>query len=77
MGTYMPIINVAGNLDGFRFPLYDYKDFRTGESGTKQLVDGINSWARVNKAKEISLDEVMALKTREDISDEEKHRHAS
>ncbi|MGI6038761.1 MAG: prolyl oligopeptidase family serine peptidase [Clostridiales bacterium] len=73
MGTYMPIINVAGNLDGFRFPLYDYKDFRTGESGTKQLVDGINSWARVNKAKEISLDEVMALKTREDISDEEKH----
>jgi len=73
MGTYMPVINVAGNLDGFRFPLYDYKDFRTGESGTKQLLDGINSWARVNRAPEISLEEVMALKGRDDISDEEKH----
>ena len=36
-------------------------------------MEGINSWARVNKAKEISLDEVMALKDRNDISEEEKH----
>lgn len=73
MNTYMPVINIAGNLDGFRYPLYDYKDFRTGQSGTKQLVDGINSWARVNKAPEISLEDVMALKDRTDISDEERN----
>ena len=50
MGTYMPIITVSGNLDGFRFPIYDYKNFRTGEPAAKMLLDGINSWARVNRA---------------------------
>ena len=73
MGTYMPIITVSGNLDGFRFPVYGYKDFRTGEPAAKRLLDGINSWARANRAPEISLDDVMALKDREDISEEEKH----
>jgi len=73
MGTYMPVMNIYGNLDGFRFPFYNFTSFFTGENGTKDLIDGINSWARVNHVKEISLDEVMALKDREDISVEEKN----
>lgn len=73
MGTYMPVMNIYGNLDGFRFPFYDFTSYFTGENGTKDLIDGINSWARVNHVKEISLDEVMALKGREDISIEEKN----
>jgi poly(3-hydroxybutyrate) depolymerase len=73
MGTYMPVINMAGNLDGFRFPLYDSKDWRTGKPNAGALVDGINSWARVNRAPEVSLEAVMALKGREDVSGEEKH----
>lgn len=73
MKTYMPVINIYGNLDGFRFPFYDFKGFFTGELGTKTLIDGINSWAKVNKVPEVSLEEVMALKGREDISEEEKH----
>ena len=73
MGTYMPVMNIYGNLDGFRFPFYNFTSFFTGENGAKDLIDGINSWARVNHVKEISLDEVMALKGREDISIEEKN----
>ena len=73
MGTYMPVINIAGNLDGFRFPIYDFKGYFTGESGPEELIDGINCWARVNHAPEIALGDVMALKGREDISPEEKH----
>ncbi len=72
MGVYMPVMNIYGNLDGFRFPFYDFKDYFTGESGTKDLIDGVNAWARVNHAAGISLDAVMALKDREDVSVEEK-----
>lgn len=73
LGTYMPVMNIYGNLDGFRFPFYDYQDPRTGESGTEALVEGVNSWARVNHAPEISLADVMALKDRTDASIEEKN----
>ena len=74
MGTYMPIINVAGNLDGFRFPVYDIHPHEGPVQVTaQQVIDGINSWARVNHAKELTLDEVMALKGRTDLSEEEKH----
>lgn len=73
LGTYMPVINIYGNLDGNRFPFYDFKGFFTGEGGPSDIIDGINVWARVNRAKEISLEEVMALKGREDISLEEKN----
>ena len=73
LNTYMPVINIYGNLDGFRFPFYDYKNFRTGESGTAALVEGLNVWARVNKCQEIRLEDVMALKDKEDASPEEKH----
>ena len=74
MGTYMPVINIAGNLDGFRFPIYDINPHEGPiQTTAQQVVDGINSWARVNHAKEISLEEVMALKDRTDISEEEKN----
>lgn len=74
MGTYMPVINIAGNLDGFRFPIYDINPNEGPiQTTAQQVVDGINSWARVNHAKEISLEEVMALKDRTDISEEEKN----
>lgn len=74
MGTYMPIINVAGNLDGFRFPVYDIHPHEGPVQVTaQQVIDGINSWARVNHAKELTLDEVMALKGRTDLSEEEKY----
>lgn len=73
MGTYMPVMNIYGNLDGFRFPFYDFKGYFTGGSGPRDLIDGINSWTRVNKAPEILLEDVMALKGRTDISPEEKN----
>lgn len=76
MGTYMPVINVAGNLDGFRFPIYDIK-YMGGPPGLtptpEKMIAGINSWAKANRAPEISLEDVLALKGREDISDEEKY----
>lgn len=72
MNICMPVINIYGNLDGNRFPYYDYNGFFTGEADTKTLIDGINSWARVNHAKEIALEEVMALKGCPDISVEER-----
>lgn len=75
LGTYMPVINIAGNLDGFRFPIYDIKD-QGGPASIKgtpeKILSGINSWAKANRAPEISLEDVMALKGREDISEEEK-----
>lgn len=80
MGTYMPVMNIYGNLDGFRFPLYDAKAFNPRimnrdelPSATKTYVDGLNHWIRVNKGQEIDLDAVMALKGREDVSPEEKN----
>ena len=71
LGTYMPVMNIYGNLDGFRFPFYDYKGFM-GMGGPEKIVEGLNHWLRVNHAKEISLDDVMALKDREDVTVEEK-----
>lgn len=70
--TYMPIINIAGNLDGNRFPLYNYKKAIAGPLKMEDLVEGINHWARVNHAPEISVEEVKALKERTDVSEEEK-----
>lgn len=73
MGTYMPIITVSGNLDGHRFPVYGARD-RTGTRDmAKELLDGINSWARVNHAGEISFDEMMAVRDNADASPEEKN----
>ena len=73
-GTYMPVINIYGNLDGHRFPFYDYQGFFADHGkGAKELIEGINHWARVNHAKEISFEDVMALKDRNDISEEEKY----
>ncbi len=73
MGTYMPIINVYGSLDGNRFPFYDAVDFRTGASVTATLVEGVSSWARANRAREIPPEDVLALKSRTDLSEEERH----
>lgn len=73
MNTYMPVINIAGNLDGHRFPLYSAKKFRAEGSAVQELLDGFNSWAKVNHAGQITLDEVMALKTATDVSVEEKN----
>lgn len=73
MGTYMPIITVSGNLDGHRFPLYDAKLRGTDAPATDIFLDGINSWARVNRAPEIALSDVMALKENETVSAEEKN----
>lgn len=73
MGTYMPIIAVSGNLDGFRFPLYDCKPASSRGCTPERLLEGINCWAAVNDAPQISLEEVLALKGREDISDEERY----
>lgn len=73
MGTYMPIMTVSGILDGHRFPVYDGKNYRTGESQAETLLEGINHWIRANGGKEITLDACLALKGRDDISDEEKY----
>lgn len=78
--TYMPVLNIYGNLDGFRFPLYNAKSFNPSgklkdnelKSITNELVEGINHWLRTNKAKEISLEDVMALKDATDATIEEK-----
>ena len=72
MNTYMPVINIYGQLDGFRFPFYDFKGYFSGAGSAKELVDGLNCWLKVNHAKEISLEEVMALKGRTDISEIER-----
>lgn len=75
MNTYMPVINIAGNLDGFRFPLYDVNERHFGPYHTSAavLLEGINHWARVNRAKEIRLEDVMALKESETCTEEEKY----
>jgi len=72
LGTYMPVINVAGNLDGNRFPFYDYVQAIAGPPKMEDLIEGINHWSRVNHAPEVSVDEVKALKNRTDISEEER-----
>ena len=77
MNTYMPVMNIYGNLDGFRFPFYNIKtrdDVPASIAVTpKTVVDGINSWARVNHAKEIALEDVMALKDSTTCTVEEKN----
>ncbi len=73
MGTYMPIMTVSGNLDGHRFPIYDGKDRETGKPCAAQLLEGINHWIRANKGNEISFEDMMDLKTSQDISQEEKY----
>jgi poly(3-hydroxybutyrate) depolymerase len=63
-GVYMPVMNVAGNLDGFRFPMYDFKapDIPSLKYNKQTLVDGINHWADVNDARKITVEEVDAVK---------------
>lgn len=76
MGVYMPVMNIAGNLDGYRFPLYRYQKPENGvksyPNNIEEIVEGINVWARVNDAPEISFDDVMALEHRTDAAQEEK-----
>jgi len=75
LGTYMPVINVYGDLDGERFPFYNFhgKKFPLGSMETPaDLLECLNSWARVNHAPEINIDDVMALKDRTDISQAER-----
>lgn len=63
MNTYMPVMNIAGNLDGCRFPLFSVGENNNSPvRATKEgLIEGFNSWLKVNKAKEMSLEEVEAL----------------
>lgn len=75
LGTYMPIINVYGDLDGNRFPFYDFsgKKFPLGQLETPaDLVGSVNHWARVNDAPEFRVEDVLALKGRTDISPAER-----
>ena len=73
----MPVMNIYGNLDGFRFPFYKIQvrdDVPASIAVTpKTVVDGINSWARVNHAKEISLEDVMALEDYPNATEEERN----
>lgn len=75
LGTYMPIINVYGDCDGGRFPVYNFHGRPFGLSHMaepKDILDGINHWAKVNKAKEIALEDVMALKDSTTCTEAEK-----
>ena len=71
----MPIINVYGECDGNRFPIYDFRGKAFGLSHMERpedIVEGINCWARVNDAEEIRIEDVMALKGKNDISQAER-----
>ena len=71
----MPIINVYGECDGNRFPIYDFRGKAFGLSHMEKpedIVEGINCWARVNDAEEIRIEDVMALKGKNDISQAER-----
>lgn len=73
--TYMPIINIYGNYDGERFPFYNFSGKRFGLSTMEtpdDIINGINHWARVNKAAEINVKDVLALKGQADISEAER-----
>lgn len=78
MGVYMPMITISGNLDGNRFPLYDFRaPERTGPASfrnlnAQSLLEGINYWARVNDAQEVAMEDVMQIKGRPEASLEEK-----
>ena len=72
---HMPIINVYGECDGNRFPVYNFSGRAFGLSHMEKpadIVEGINCWARVNDAPEIRVEDVMALKDRTDVSRAEK-----
>lgn len=71
----MPIINVYGECDGNRFPIYDFRGKAFGLSHMERpedIVEGINCWAHVNDAEEIRIEDVMALKGKNDISQAER-----
>lgn len=71
LNTYMPIINCYGDCDGNRFPFYNFHGRTFGLSSMvtpEDLVEGINSWARVNHAPELKIEDVIALKDRTDAS---------
>lgn len=64
-GVYMPVINIAGNLDGFRFPIAGIPNINEDHPvhvTLEQVVEGINHWARVNHAAEIDVEAVRAMK---------------
>ena len=70
-GIRMPIINVYGEHDGNRFPIYDFRGKAFGLSHMEtpaDIVEGINCWARVNDAPEICVEDVLALKGRAGLS---------
>ena len=73
LNTYMPIFNCMGQLDGHPFPYYDAKNRRTGEPNAAGMLDGVNSWAKVNKCRQFTLDEIMAVKNDPNASIEEKN----
>lgn len=64
-GVYMPVLNIAGNLDGFRFPICGIPNIQEDHPvhvTLEQVVEGINHWARVNRAPQLSVHEVRAMK---------------
>lgn len=75
LNTYMPIINCYGDCDGERFPFYNFHGRAFGLSSMvtpEDLVEGVNSWARVNHAPELKIEDVMALRDRADATQAEK-----
>ena len=71
--NYMPVINVSGNLDGYRFPIYNAgKKDGVYHVTPEQLTEGINHWARVNKATNIDIKDVYKLAGRTDITEAER-----
>ena len=79
MGVYMPVLNIAGNLDGNRFPVYDVGYPKDGAPDMMWhitpdlIVDGINHWLDVNDAPLLSVDAVMALKNDPNATEVEKN----
>ena len=64
----MPIINVYGECDGNRFPIYDFRGKAFGLSHMERpedIVEGINCWARVNDAEEIRIEDDISQAERE------------
>lgn len=72
MNTYMPVFTASGNLDGGRFPVWNARD-REGNSFAQELIKGINSWAKVNHARELDPEEVLAMEGKEGLSEAEKN----
>ena len=70
-GTVMPIMNASGNVDHHRFPIYAGQNMR-GELDVENLLGGVNFWLRVNHAKEITMEECLAVREDPNASVEEK-----